>query len=48
MKDFSETYDLQAAEIEMMREEILAERVAISLKKSQPQEQEANTDLRLI
>lgn len=36
LKDFTETYDLQAAEIEMMREEILAERVSISLKKSQP------------
>ena len=34
IKDFEETYDLQSTEINMLREEILAERVAISLKKS--------------
>jgi hypothetical protein len=40
--DFEQTYDLQSTEINMLREEILAERVAISLKKSQPVDQEVD------
>lgn len=44
VRDFNQTYELQAAEIDTIREEILAERVAISIKKSlngQEQEQPA-------
>jgi hypothetical protein len=39
---------MQSAEIDMMKEEILAERFSISIKKSQPQDHDERTSARLI